>query len=80
MEHHGYPVGPVVLGMVMGRLVEEHLMTSLIKVQGDVTRFFERPIATALAVFTLVVWLLPLVRWVARRLRRSSLSSASGSV
>jgi TctA family transporter len=64
--------------MVMGRLVEEHLMTSLIKVQGDLTRFFERPIATALAVFTLVVWLLPLARWVTRRLRRSSRPLASG--
>ena len=79
MEHHGYPVGPVVLGMVMGRLVEEHLMTSLIKVQGDLTRFFERPIATALAIFTLIVWLLPLARWIAKRLRRSPLSSASNS-
>jgi putative tricarboxylic transport membrane protein len=77
MEKHGYPVGPVVLGMVMGRLVEEHLMTSLIKVQGDLTRFFERPIATALAVFTLVVWLLPLVRWLLRRMRGGGTARSS---
>jgi TctA family transporter len=70
MEENGYPVGPAVLGMVMGRLVEEHLMTSLIKVQGDVTRFFERPVATALAIFTLLVWLWPLARWLARAMRR----------
>jgi putative tricarboxylic transport membrane protein len=70
MEENGYPVGPAVLGMVMGRLVEEHLMTSLIKVQGDVTRFFERPVATALAIFTLLVWLWPLARWLARTVRR----------
>lgn len=70
MEENGYPVGPAVLGMVMGRLVEEHLMTSLIKVQGDVTRFFERPVATALAIFTLLVWLWPLARWLARTMRR----------
>jgi TctA family transporter len=76
MEKHGYPVGPVVLGMVMGRLVEEHLMTSLIKVQGDLTRFFERPIATALAVFTLVVWLVPLIRWFLRRMRGGGTASS----
>jgi len=80
MEHHGYPVGPVVLGMVMGRLVEEHLMTSLIKVQGDLTRFFERPIATALAVFTLIVWLLPLLRWITKRLRRTSATRPASQV
>jgi putative tricarboxylic transport membrane protein len=62
MEQNGYPVGPAVLGMVMGRLVEENLMTSLIKVQGDLTRFFERPVATALAIFTILVWLWPLAR------------------
>ena len=28
----------------------------------DVTRFFERPVATALAIFTLLVWLWPLLR------------------
>jgi TctA family transporter len=78
MEKHGYPVGPVVLGMVMGRLVEEHLMTSLIKVQGDLTRFFERPIATALAVFTLVVWFVPLIRWLMKRLRSGTAHSGCG--
>ncbi len=70
MEENGFPVGPTVLGLVMGRLVEEHLMTSLIKVQGDVTRFFERPVATALAIFTLLVWLWPLARWLMRAARR----------
>lgn len=77
MEKHGYPIGPVVLGMVMGRLVEEHLMTSLIKVQGDITRFLDRPIATALAVFTLVVWFVPLVRWLVKSLRSDSARSGS---
>ena len=62
MEENGYPVGPAVLGMVMGRLVEENLMTSLIRVQGDLTRFFERPVATVLAIFTIIVWLWPLLQ------------------
>ena len=69
MEKNGFPVGPCVLGMVMGRLVEENLMTSLIRVQGDVTRFFERPVATALAITTLIVWLWPLLQMGWRRMR-----------
>ena len=52
----------------MGRLVEENLMTSLIKVQGELTRFFARPVATVLAIFTILVWLWPL----ARALRQSA--------
>ena len=71
MEENGFPVGPVVLGMVMGRLVEEHLMTSLIKVQGDISRFFERPIATALACLTLFIWALPIARALLRRWRKA---------
>jgi TctA family transporter len=71
MEENGYPVGPTVLGMVTGRLMEEHLMTSLIKVQGDLTRLFERPVATALAVFALLVWLWPVLRMLRRAMRRA---------
>ena len=70
-SENGFPVGPVVLGMVMGRLVEEHLMTSLIKVQGDISRFFERPIATALACLTLFIWALPIGRALLRRWRKA---------
>jgi TctA family transporter len=46
-------------------------MSSLIRVQGDPLRFFERPIAAALAAFTLLVWLLPLVRMLRRTWARA---------
>lgn len=70
MEDNGFPVGPCVLGLVMGRLVEENLMVSLIKVQGDLLRFFERPVATALAIATVLIWLWPLLRWLRRAYAR----------
>lgn len=70
MEENGYPVGPAVLGLVMGRLVEEHLMTSLIKVQGDLSRFLERPVATVFAIVTLLIWIWPVLRWARARLSR----------
>ena len=72
MEENGYPVGPAVLGLVMGRLVEEHLMTSLIKVQGDLTRFFERPVATVFAMVTVLVWIWPVIGWLRTRMRRQA--------
>jgi putative tricarboxylic transport membrane protein len=61
MEDNDFPVVPCVLGIVMGRIVEENLMTSLSMVQGDITRFFERPVSSGLALITLIIWLWPLL-------------------
>lgn len=60
MERNGFPIAPLILGVVLGPMFEENLATSLIKAEGSWVAFFERPIAAALGVVTLVVWLLPL--------------------
>lgn len=67
MEENGFPVAPTILGIVMGGLVERSLLTSLIKSDGSVLAFFERPIAGALGAFTLLMWCLPLVLGLLRR-------------
>ena len=36
MERNGYPVAAMVLGIVMGTMVEQNLVTSLIKSEGSV--------------------------------------------
>ena len=59
MEEHGFPIAPAILAMVLGRIVEENFMISMIKVDGRVLGFFERPISAALGIVTLTVWLLP---------------------
>lgn len=56
MEEHGIPVAPLVLGIVLGELLEQSFLTSLIKADGSLLAFFTRPIAGALGVATLVVW------------------------
>jgi hypothetical protein len=40
----------------------------MIKADGSVAAFFERPIAAGLGVFTILIWSIPLVAWAARRL------------
>lgn len=60
MERNGFPIAPLILGVVLGPMFEENLATSLIKAEGSWMAFFERPIAAALGVVTLVVWLSPL--------------------
>ncbi|WP_417774405.1 tripartite tricarboxylate transporter permease [Stappia sp.] len=56
------PVAPVILGLVMGPLVERNFLTSMIASRGDFLGFFERPVSATLGVVTLLVWLIPLAR------------------
>jgi TctA family transporter len=60
MERNGFPIAPAILGVVLGGMFEENLATSLMKAEGSWLAFFERPIAGALGVATVLVWLTPL--------------------
>jgi TctA family transporter len=62
MEENGFPVAPAILGMVLGAMLEENFISSMIKADGRVWAFFERPIAGALGLFTLMVLCAPLIR------------------
>ena len=66
MEENGFPVGPAILGVVLGGMLEENFVTSMIKADGNILAFFERPLAAGLGVLTLAAWFLPPV---IRRLR-----------
>ena len=56
MEENGFPVAPAILGIVLGPMLENNFFNSMIKANGEVLPFFERPIAGALGVVTLAVW------------------------
>ncbi len=42
--------------MVLGRMVEEQFMVSMIKAEGSAMAFVDRPIAALLGLLTIVVW------------------------
>ncbi len=67
LEENGFPVGPIILGLVLGELFEQSFMTSMIKADGDILGFFERPIAGTLGVLTLVLWAYMLARPMLRK-------------
>jgi TctA family transporter len=46
----------VILGLVLGEMLEQNFMTSMIKADGALLGFFSRPIAATLGVMTLVTW------------------------
>jgi TctA family transporter len=67
LEENGFPVAPAILGVVLGGMLEENFVTSMIKSDGDLLAFFSRPLAAALGALTLAAWFLPPV---IRRMRR----------
>jgi len=67
LEENGFPVAPAILGVVLGTMLEENFVTSMIKADGQLTAFFARPVAAMLGALTLAAWFLPPV---VRRLRR----------
>lgn len=71
MQENDYPVAPLILGMVIGTLLEKNFMQAMIAQQGDLTAFFARPIAATLGVITILIWAAPVIsairRWRQRR-------------
>lgn len=77
MEENGFPVAPAILGIVLGGMVEDNFMSSMIKADGELMGFFSRPIAATLGVVTILLWMTPLLLALWRRARRSGADSAA---
>ena len=61
----GFEPAPLLLGFVLGRLMEENLRRALIIARGQLTTFLERPISAgllAVALILLVIAFLPAVQ------------------
>jgi len=69
MERNGFPVAAMVLGIIMGTMVEQNLVTSIMKSDGSIIPFFNRPVAAVLAAMTIAAMLWPVVAWCVRQLR-----------
>jgi TctA family transporter len=59
LEENKFPIAPAILGVVLGGMLEENFITSMIKSDGNLLAFFSRPIASTLAVVTVLVWITP---------------------
>ena len=69
LEENGFPTAPAILGVVLGGMLEENLVTSMIKADGDASAFFTRPIAGFLAAGTFVILAWPVLAALWRRAR-----------
>jgi len=71
MEANDIPVAPAILGLVLGRLVEDNFMVAMIKSDWNLLHFFYRPVSAVLGIVTILLWLSPLFTIWRRRVRRS---------
>ena len=71
-EENGVPVAPAILGVVLGTMMEENFVTSMIKSDGDPLVFFTRPIAMWLAISTIVILLWPVGTWAYDRIKNGT--------
>lgn len=71
MQRHGFPVSPMVLGVILGGMMESNLRRSLVMGQGKVSIFFDRPIAIGILAAAVLVFVL-----VVRRIRRTRKATA----
>ncbi len=70
LEDHGFPIAPAILGVVLGKMLEDNFVTSMIKSNGNPMVFFERPIAAVLGACTLLILLWPVLAWLVEGFRR----------
>ncbi|HSV59956.1 MAG TPA: tripartite tricarboxylate transporter permease [Variovorax sp.] len=74
LRHFNYPVAPLVLGLVLGDLLEKNLRRALVLSDGSLAPFFTRPISACVAalIFATIGWKL----FSLHRARRRRLATA----
>jgi TctA family transporter len=70
LERLSFPLAPIILGMVLGPILEKAFMTSMMIADGNLIAFFERPMAAVLGVIAIFIWLYPLAEGLFRQVWR----------
>lgn len=78
MRKTGFPVAPMVIGMVLSPMIENALRQGLMITRGDFLAFFERPIALGLFVLTAVLLAWPAVRQIWQMTARARAAAGDG--
>ena len=62
MRRYGFSVVPVIIGLILGELVEGTLRQSLVIFEGNWLMFFTRPIAITFFILSFIALIIPLIK------------------
>ena len=62
MRRYGFSVVPVIIGLILGELVEGTLRQSLVIFDGNWLQFLTRPIAVTFFILSFIALIFPLLR------------------
>ncbi|MBD3675511.1 MAG: tripartite tricarboxylate transporter permease [Planctomycetaceae bacterium] len=71
LERYQFPLGPVVLGLLLGADLEATFVQNLTK-DRSLGAFFSRPLAAALGIICLLIWMAPAISAGVRKVRQTS--------
>jgi len=74
MKKFHYPVVPLILALVLGKLAENSLRQALTLSGGSMWIFFKRPISAVFISLAILAYLFPLVQWAIKSKRRRGLA------
>ena len=75
MKKLEYPIVPLVLALVLGRLAEDSLRRALTISGGNLSIFFTRPISALFITAAILAYLTPVIRWAMKGLRRPKMDT-----
>jgi len=70
MRKFGYEIAPLVLGFILGRMIEASLRTSLIMSDGSFLIFFTRPISATFLIFAMLLLLSNFIPFIKKRVKK----------
>lgn len=74
MEENGIPIAPAILGIVLGKVIEKNFLITMLKTEGDLLGFFDRPVAAVLGVATLTLWIYLIARAIYSATKRNAVA------
>ena len=72
LDRRDVPLGPIVLGIILGMPLEERFIQTLSSAEGNFLVFFSRPAAAVLGLMAIAMWATPAVLWALERRRTAN--------
>ncbi len=73
-----YPMAPMILGFILGDLMEDNLRRALAISDGSISFLWERPITLVIMLITVAVLVAPAIKFVRERLGSSAVTAGEG--